>query len=57
MEEITPRVMREINQDNKELPNSKELNRKEKHVGVHAEEFINVPVMYLGNIGNSGINS
>ena len=57
MEEITPRVMREINQDNKELPNSKELNRKEKHVGVHAKEFINIPVMYLGNIGNSGINS
>ena len=56
-EEITLGVMREINSDNKELPNGKELNRKEKNVGVHAEEFINVPVMYVGNMGNSGINS
>ena len=30
MVEITPGVMREINSDNKELPNIKELNRKEK---------------------------
>ena len=57
MEEITPGVMREINPDNKELPNNKELNRKEKNVGVHAKEFINIPIMYVGNIGNSGINS
>ena len=57
MEEITPRVMREINPDNKELPNGKELNRKEKNVGEHAEEFINVPIMYVSNMGNLGINS
>ena len=57
MEEITLGVMREINSDNKELPNGKELNRKEKNGGVHAEEFINVPVMYVGNMGSSGINS
>ena len=30
MVEITPGVKREINSDDKELPNSKELNRKEK---------------------------
>nr|POE75663.1 hypothetical protein CFP56_74929 [Quercus suber] len=57
MEEITPRVMREINSDNKELPNGKELNRKEKNLGVLAKEFINVPVMYVGNMGNLAINS
>nr|POE91601.1 hypothetical protein CFP56_25644 [Quercus suber] len=33
MVEITPGVMREINSDNKELPNGKELNRKEKKRG------------------------
>ena len=26
-------------------------------MGVHAEEFINIPIMYVGNMGNSGINS
>ena len=57
MEEITPGVMREINPDNKELPNGKELNRKEKNVGEHAKEFINAPIMYVGNMGNSRINS
>ncbi|XP_050259710.1 uncharacterized protein LOC126704737 [Quercus robur] len=57
MEEIIPGVMTEGNPDNKEFPNGKELNRKEKNVGVNAEEFINIPIMYVGNMGNSGINS
>ena len=57
MEEIIPGVMTEGNLDNKELPNGKELNRKEQNVGVTAEEFINIPIMYVGNMGNSGINS
>ena len=57
MEEITPGVIREGNPDNKGLSNGKKLNRKEENVGVNAEEFINIPIMYVGNMGNSGINS
>lgn len=49
--------MREINLDTNELPNGKELNRKEKNVDLQAEDFITVPIMYVGNVGNSGINS
>ncbi|KAL0001544.1 hypothetical protein SO802_015325, partial [Lithocarpus litseifolius] len=57
IEGITPRVMREINLDNNELSNGKELNRKEKNVELQVEEFITVPITYVGNMGNLGNNS
>lgn len=57
MEGITPGVMREIKPDNNELLNGKELNRKEKNAELQAEKFITVPITYVGNMRNSGINS
>lgn len=53
---ITPRVMREINLDNNELSNGKELNRKVQHAKLKVEEFIAVPIAYVGNMVKLGNN-
>lgn len=54
MVEITLGVMREINLDNNVVSNGKELNGKEQHAELKANEFIMVPIAYVGNMVNLG---